>query len=153
MTATSPTRDSRFPYSAHSVTASPGRIEVAHVSDHLFAALVRGHELTVDEPVEAGGDNDGPTAVELFVTSLASCAACDAVRFLRLLHLPYDQLRVEADFATAQDGAPRLLSVRIRILLPAPLNPVLRETLCAVVGRCAVHNTLRVPPEVTVEFG
>ncbi|MGW3104314.1 OsmC family protein [Streptomyces sp. NPDC001100] len=153
MTTISPTRDSHVPHTVHATAAPPGRIEVAHVADHAFAALVRGHELTLDEPVEAGGNNDGPTVVELFVTSLASCVACDAVRFLRLLHLPYDHLRVKAEFATAQDAAPRLSSVRIRLLLPAPLNPVLRETLCAVVGRCAVHNTPHVSPEVTVEFG
>nr|WSY50440.1 OsmC family protein [Streptomyces sp. NBC_00886] len=153
MPTTSPTRDSHFPPSVQAVAVPPGRIEVAHVADHAFAALVRGHELTVDEPVEAGGDNDGPTAVELFVTCLASCVACDAVRFLRFLHLPYDYLRVKAEFATAEDVAPRLSSVRIGILLPAPLNPVLRESLCAVVGRCAVHNTLHVPTEVTVELG
>ncbi|MEU8865667.1 OsmC family protein [Streptomyces umbrinus] len=89
MTMTTPTRDSHFPYSVHAVAAPPGRIEVAHVAGHAFAASVRGHELTVDEPVEAGGDNDGPTAVELFAASLASCVACDAVRFL---HLPYGHL-------------------------------------------------------------
>ncbi|MFI6402290.1 hypothetical protein [Streptomyces sp. NPDC050548] len=49
--------------------------------------------------------------------------------------------------------ASRSASVRVRILLPAPLDPVLRQSLCAVAGRCTVHNMLRVPPEVTVECG
>ncbi|MFF1296298.1 MULTISPECIES: hypothetical protein [unclassified Streptomyces] len=30
--------------------------------------FVRDHELTVDQSAEAGGDNDRPTPVELFVT-------------------------------------------------------------------------------------
>ncbi|WP_367321835.1 OsmC family protein [Streptomyces sp. HUAS ZL42] len=64
---------------------SPGRIEVIHVADRAFALSVRDPELTVDQPVGAGGDNDGPTPVELFVAALASCVACDAVRFLQLL--------------------------------------------------------------------
>ncbi|MGI3199350.1 hypothetical protein ACRJ4W_13395 [Streptomyces sp. GLT-R25] len=55
-----------------------------------------------------------------------------------------------------RDGGGRGTSLHLRPHThPAacPLIPVLRESLCAVVGRRAVHNALRVPPEATVEFG
>ncbi|PWI17956.1 osmotically inducible protein OsmC [Streptomyces sp. Act143] len=151
MSTASPPRAPRTARSARALAEPPGRIEVTHVADRAFALFIREHELSVDQPVEAGGDNDGPTPVELFVAALAACVAADAVRFLQLLDQPYDHLRVKTDFRMTDDGAPRVSAVRLRILLPAPLSRVLREGLHAVVGRCAVHNTLCVPPEVTIE--
>lgn len=56
--------------------------------------------------------------------------------------------------AVAPSGRPTgIAAIRVRILLPVPLTTVLEEGLQAVVGRCGVHNTLHVPPEVTVELG
>jgi putative redox protein len=36
---------------------------------------VRHHQVTADEPVEHGGDDEGPTPQELLAASLASCTA------------------------------------------------------------------------------
>ncbi|MFJ9539175.1 OsmC family protein [Streptomyces sp. NPDC101225] len=151
MNVASPARDTHFPHPARTVAGPPGRIEVTHVADRALALFVRDHEITVDQPVEAGGDDDGPTPVELFVASLSACVASDAVRFLQLLHLPYDHLRVKTEFSAVDDPAPHIKNVHVRILLPVQLSPVLREGLHAVVGRCAVHNTLRMPPEIAVD--
>ncbi|MDN3028986.1 OsmC family protein [Streptomyces sp. S.PB5] len=153
MTTASPARIPRTLTPDRAIAEPPGRIEATHIADRAFALFVRDHELTVDQPVETGGDNDGPTPVELFVASLTACVASDATRFLQLLNQPYEHLRVKADFALADETAPRITTIHIRILPPAPLTPVLQQGLHAVVGRCAVHNTLHMPPEVTVEFG
>ncbi|WP_438295514.1 OsmC family protein [Streptomyces sp. HUAS TT7] len=132
------------------VTAPPGRIDVTHVNGQSYAVFVRGHELTVDQPVESGGDDDGPTPVELFVASLASCVAYYAGRFLQRHHLPYEHLRVRAEFEMADDRPARVTAIRIRILLPAELSKAHLEGLRAVVNHCTVHNSLRCPPEITV---
>ncbi|WP_405653212.1 OsmC family protein [Streptomyces sp. NBC_00019] len=94
MNTASPPRNTRVPPPARVPAEPPGRLEVTHVANRAFAVFVRDHELTVDQPVEAGGDNDGPTPVELFVASLASCVASGAARFLQLLGQPYPHLRV-----------------------------------------------------------
>ena len=153
MKSASPGRDRRTPTPRRADAEPPGQIKVAQVAEGALALFVRDHELTVDQPVEAGGGNDGPTPVELFVATLASCVASDAVRFLQLLDQPYERLCVQTHFALADCPAPRIAAIQIRILLPVPLTTVLEEGLQAVVGRCAVHNTLHVPPEVTVELG
>lgn len=111
-----------------------------------FAVFVRDH----DQPVVAGGDDDGPTPVELFVSSLAACVAYYAGRFLQRHQLPCEGLRVRAEFDMADDRPARVAAVRMRILLPVPLSQVRRRALCAVVNHCTVHNSLRRPPEITV---
>jgi len=149
----SPARDTGTGTSRRALAEPPGRIEVTHVADRAFALFVRDHELTVDQPVERGGDNDGPTPAELLVAAVASCAASDSARFLQLLDQPYEHLRVKADFTLTEGSGPRITAVRLRILPPAPLTPLLEQSLRVAVGRCAVHNCLNGPPEIAVEIG
>lgn len=131
----------------------PGRVIVTRTTGEAYGISVRGHDLTVDQPVDAGGNDDGPTPVELFVVSLASCVAYYAGRFLQRHHLPREGLRVEADFTMADDRPARVASVYISVLPPSELSGVRLEALRAVVDHCTVHNTLRQPPEVSVDFG
>ncbi len=125
-------------------------IDVTHVAGQAYAVFVREHELTVDQPVAAGGDDDGPTPVELFVSSLAACVAYYAGRFLERHHVSCEGLRVRAEFDMADDRPARVGAVRMRIVLPARLSEARRRALCAVVNHCTVHNSLRRPPEITV---
>jgi uncharacterized OsmC-like protein len=46
-----------------------------HSSDR-FDIPIRDHVVTVDQPVEVGGEDNGPSPTELLVASLASCVAC-----------------------------------------------------------------------------
>ncbi|MGW6268406.1 MULTISPECIES: OsmC family protein [unclassified Streptomyces] len=133
--------------------APEGRIDVTHVSGPSYAVFVRDHELTVDQPVEAGGDNDGPTPVELFVASLAACVAYYAGQFLQRHHLPYENLRVRTEFDMAGDRPPRVAAVRMRIQTPGPLTAARQEALRAVVDHCTVHNSLRRLPRISVDIG
>ncbi|MEV3858178.1 OsmC family protein [Streptomyces sp. NPDC050095] len=155
MNPTLPTSSPRIGRVApHPPTSEPSaHIEVTHIANQAYAVFIRDHELTVDQPTEAGGDNDGPTPVELFVTSLASCVAYYAGRFLQRHHVAYDHLRVTADFDMADDRPARVAAVRLGLQLPVELSTARREGLRAVVDHCTVHNSLRRPPEVTIGIG
>src|SRR6266536_1512116 len=59
------------------------RLAVTHLHTDAYEIDIRGHRLTVDQPVEAGGENLGPTPTELFAASLAACVGFYAGRFLR----------------------------------------------------------------------
>jgi len=52
-----------------------GELRVRHVDGDRFTVDVRGHSLTVDQPVGDGGTDTAPTSTELFVAGLASCVA------------------------------------------------------------------------------
>jgi uncharacterized OsmC-like protein len=47
--------------------------EARYLGGDRFVLEVRGHQLYVDQPREAGGSDAGPTPTELFVASLAGC--------------------------------------------------------------------------------
>src|SRR6266508_4543566 len=58
-------------------------LAATHLHGDAYEIQIRGHRLTVDQPVEAGGANLGPTPTELFAASLAACVGFYAGRFLR----------------------------------------------------------------------
>ncbi|OLZ65292.1 hypothetical protein AV521_31835 [Streptomyces sp. IMTB 2501] len=131
----------------------PGRVEVNYFGRQAFRVTMRGHTLVTDQPLEAGGDDLGPTPVELFVVSLATCVAHYAARFLERHQLDAERLGVTAEFTMADDRPARVGSVRLHVTAPPELSEARREALRAVIDHCTVHNTLRHTPQVVVEFG
>jgi uncharacterized OsmC-like protein len=111
---------------------------------------VRGHELVVDQPVEDGGEDAGPTPTELFVAGLASCVAFYAGRFLRRHGLPTEGLAVDCSFTFAEDRPARVGEISVAVHLPEGFPEERRAALRAVVEHCTVHNSLRQPPEVEI---
>ncbi|WP_225829919.1 OsmC family protein [Streptomyces sp. NK08204] len=136
-----------------SVPVPEGVVRVGHLTGEAFVAEVRGHTLVTDQPVEAGGDDRGPTPVEVLVVSLAACVAHYAGRFLERHHLDREQLRVLADFTMADDRPARVACVHLRVVLPYELSRARLEGLRAVVEHCTVHNTLLRPPDIRLETG
>src|SRR6266545_903074 len=127
------------------------RIVVLHASGDRFLAEMRDHTVVIDQPRDAGGDDVGPTPTELFVTSLASCVAFYAERFLRRHRLPVDGLRVECAYEMGERPA-RVDSVALDVSVDAELTPSQQAALRAVVERCTVHNSLRFPPVVRMSL-
>lgn len=125
-------------------------IDVWYGSQDRFAVLIRDHGLVVDQPTEAGGDDEGPTPTELFVASLATCVGFYAERFLRRHNLSPDQLAVKCGYEMSEDGPARVQAMELEVTLPIELSESQRKALLAVVEHCTVHNSLRQPPEVRI---
>ncbi|HEY6202558.1 MAG TPA: OsmC family protein [Candidatus Limnocylindria bacterium] len=129
-----------------------GRILVVREAGVRFTADVRGHRVTYDQPIEAGGTDAGPTPTESFVASLAGCAAYYVERFLERHGLSADGLSVAADFSMAQHPS-RVDVVEITIELGGELPDALRAPLLAVAQHCTVHNSIAAAPDVRIELG
>jgi len=123
-------------------------ISARHQGGHRFAIRIRDHQLTVDQPPSAGGDDAGPSPTELFVASLVGCVAHYGHLFLAR-HGLHDGLAAEADW-WVDLGAERLTRAAIRVQAP-PLPPELKAGFQAALEHCLVHNTLRYEPEVAIQ--
>lgn len=126
-------------------------ITITHEQGDRMAIRIRGHDLVSDQPMDAGGEDAGPTPTELFVAGLAACVGFYAERFLRR-HGAADGLSVTCDFAMSQDRPSRVSSVDLRIDVPGSLREDLRDALLRAVDHCTVHNSLRTPPAVRIEI-
>ena len=110
---------------------------------------VRGHSMQADQPVADGGGDTGPTPTEIFVAGLAACIAYYAERFLRRSELSTEGLEVACAYRWAE-GPHRVGAIDVSVTAPG-LTEERRAAFARVIDHCTVHNTLRQPPEITVE--
>jgi uncharacterized OsmC-like protein len=125
--------------------------EAVYLGGDRFALRVRGHEIHTDQPHEAGGSDAGPTPTELFVASLAGCVGFYAERYLRRHDLPADGLRVVTRFTMSEHPA-RVGSITLDVVLPQPLAEHRQPVLQAVIEHCTVHNSIALPPEISIRL-
>ena len=125
-------------------------IFVRHEQGDRFTISIRGHEVTIDQPVEDGGDDMGPTPSELFVASLAGCVGFFAERFMVRHDIAVEGLEVHATYAYAEDAPSRVASIDVQLTIPAGFPESKIPTLMRVVDRCTVHNSLRQAPQVRI---
>jgi uncharacterized OsmC-like protein len=127
-------------------------MDVRFVAGEAYEVTVRGHRLVVDQPAGAGGQDSAPTPTELFVASLATCVAFYAGRYLTRHGYSREGLAVSVGYDMATDRPARVRGVRLRVHVPDGVPPQRWAALRAVVSHCTVHNSLAVPPSVTIDL-
>jgi uncharacterized OsmC-like protein len=134
------------------LVVTPEPIVVEHISAEAYEIHTRGHRTVVDQPLDAGGMDSGPTPTELFVGSLAAGVAYHAGRYLVRHGLTRDGLVVSAEFDMATDRPARVEAIRLRLRTPPGFPWQRRGALHAVASHCTVHNTLAEQPSVAIEI-
>ena len=134
------------------IGAEAQQTDVRFLSGESYEISVRGHQILVDQPADAGGQDAAPTPTELFVASLAACAAFYAGRYLTRHGYGRDGLTVSAGFDMAGDRPARVSRIRLTVRAPADLPAARRPALHAVVSHCTVHNSLTSPPSVAIDL-
>lgn len=124
---------------------------VIHRENDAFAVLVRDHVVHVDQP-SAGGTDAGPTPVELFVASLATCAAHHARRYLAGRGLPAHGLEVSADYAMSAGVPSRVTRIDLRLRLLIPPAGGGADELRRAVEACTVNNSILATPRIALEI-
>jgi putative redox protein len=115
------------------------------------------HELTVDEPVEAGGEDTGPTPYDLLLAALGACTAITVRLYAQRkgwalrrveVHLSHDRIHAE-DCATCDTREGFLDRIRKHVVLSGALTDEQRQRLREIADRCPVQRTLT--REVVIE--
>ncbi len=125
---TSPSYDARMAIAqASGVTgAETFRVDLA----------ARGHMLTTDEPVEAGGRNAGPTAVEMVAAALCACTATTLRMYAQRKGWDLQSVDVAVDLDW------RGMTSARRIKLTGALDDEQRARLMQIADACPVHKLL-----------
>ncbi len=125
------------------------RIDVGFAGKRKFKALVRGHELAADLPVENGGEDSAPTATETFIASLGMCVALFAMRYLETAGLDPRGLNVKVDWDFSEDKK-RVGQISFAVNAPNAVLGARKNALRAAAGKCTLHNTLLHHPEIAI---
>jgi putative redox protein len=101
---------------------------------------VRTHELTVDEPEDNGGTDEGPNPQEMLAVSLASCTAITIEMYAKRKGWDIGDVGVDVDYEPAQRGSPTKFKMVLH--MPKELPEEQRERLMQIAAKCPVHRTL-----------
>src|SRR4051794_39016501 len=99
-------------------TAQEGTLNtltVRHLGGDRFAIAARDHVVTVDQPLEDGGDDSAMTPTEMFVAGLIGCVAFYARRYLARHEIPTTGLVVTGQYDMA-DRPARVADIHIEIV-------------------------------------
>ena len=101
---------------------------------------LRVHRLVVDEPPDNGGEDEGPTPLELLAASLASCVAVTLELYARRKGWDLGTLSVQVRYALPDRGQPTRVELVTR--LPSDLSEEQIDRLQAIAAKCPVHRVL-----------
>jgi putative redox protein len=101
---------------------------------------VRDHQLTADEPIEAGGEDTGPDPQELLAASLASCTAITMEMYAARKGWEIGHVEVDVEYSPAERGCPTKFQLVMRFPDDLPEEQVQR--LQVIAAKCPVHRAL-----------
>lgn len=101
----------------------------------------RGHHWLADEPLEAGGADQGPTPTTLLLSALGACTAMTLRMYAERKSWPLAGVEVQLEFNP--DGPPAEGNdIRRRITLQGSLTAEQRERLLDIANKCPLHKVL-----------
>ncbi len=108
------------------------------------------HRFVVDEPVDVGGNGEGPTPYDMLAAALGSCTSMTLYYYAKREKFPLEGVDVTVSHdrqhakdcadCTTQSGYIHRFKVEIGLL--GPLTDDQRQRLLTIAGRCPVAKTL-----------
>jgi putative redox protein len=126
-------------------------ITVTHKAGLQFAIGVRGHEVTSDMGVKDGGQDGGPSPVELLAGSLGACMAMTVQRYCQTQGFSDGEVGVSLTVELA-DEPKRIKSIVVDLEIPGSVPENRVEALKRLAQRCPIHETLKHPLEVDLDI-
>jgi putative redox protein len=109
-------------------------------TSYRHSVQIREHQMLVDEPVDAGGDDAGPDPQELLAVSLATCTAITMEMYAARKGWDIGHVEVDVEYTPAERGAPTKFQLVMRLADNLPEEQV--ERLSVIAAKCPVHRVL-----------
>ncbi|MFZ5973748.1 MAG: OsmC family protein [Bacteroidota bacterium] len=106
--------------------------------------VATGHHLVADEPVDVGGQNQGPAPGQFLQMSLAACTAITLRMYADRKQWPLEHVRVEVDTEKTEG---KTLFKR-QLIFAGDLTDEQRQRLLQIANACPVHKALTGPIEI-----
>ena len=112
---------------------------------------IGAHRLVVDEPVDAGGMDSGPTPYDLVVAGLGACTAMTLRLYADAKGIPLERVSVAlmhmktyaSDCAECETSEGKIDRIERVVTLDGDLDDAMRAKLLEIANKCPVHRTLQ----------
>ena len=111
--------------------------------NYLAEAKVRNHFLTIDEPVDLGGDDNGPTPVEYLLTAIGGCVSITLRMYAERKGWDVGKITVDVFQKEKQtsDGLKKWLEEEISFA--NEITEDQRKRLLVIAGKCPVAKMVK----------
>ena len=130
-------------------TASAANPDVAYKT----VLSSRGFNLVADEPVEAGGGDEGPAPGDFLCMALAACKAITLRMYVRRKQWEVGEINVAVDFLKGEDASGSIVhTFRCVLSSSATLSQEQKERLLQIDKACPVSKILGKGAEIVSTF-
>ncbi|MEO9966903.1 MAG: OsmC family protein [Reichenbachiella sp.] len=138
-----------------------GTYAVAITKNELTTQLnTEGHMGLVDEPIEIGGQNKGPTPYDLLSGALASCTSITLRLYANRKKLEVSRIRVRVDFgreyrtdcASCDEKGQKVDVFERVITVEGDLTAEQKNRMLEIANLCPVHRTLEAQAEISTRL-
>jgi len=126
-------------------------INIARGEGLQFKIQVRGHEVSSDMSEKDGGQDRGPSPVELLAGSLGACIAMMVETYCNRHGYTDGEVGVSLTLEIA-DSPKRVGGIVVDVELPDGIPEDKKEVIKRMAERCPVHETLRNPPRIDIDI-
>jgi putative redox protein len=107
-----------------------------------------GHALVIDEPIESGGANLGPSPTRAAAAGLAACTAITCEMYAARKGWELGAVECEVEVEQGRGSVFEVITVTLRI--PTDLSDEQHERILQVAAKCPVHRALSGETEVVI---
>lgn len=112
--------------------------------NYLAEAKVRNHFSVIDEPVSAGGDDNGPTPVEYLLTAIGGCVSITLRMYA--VRKGWDVGEITVNVTQVKDGDNSYLNEEISF--EKEITEEQRTKLLVIAGKCPVAKMVKGETEI-----
>ena len=112
-------------------------------------AQVRGHRISVDRPLERGGENQGPMGGELILVGLGGCFTSNLLAAIRARQAAVSGVSTTVT-ATLAENPSRFAAIDLAVSADCSDAAVLQKLVAIAERGCIAANTLRDGVKLTV---
>ena len=99
-----------------------------------------GHTIIVDEPIAAGGKDEGASPTRVVAAALAACTAITCEMYAE--RKGWELGKVEVDVEVTQDSKSSFVDAAVTLRIPESLDSEQQAKLLEIAGKCPVHKAL-----------